>query len=75
MSMKRIAGAAALVAGLGISALNPGFASSAPLDPPPPCPNCHGGGGGAPRPTMLNWALPAGPPTSALAVTRSRRGT
>ena len=47
MSMKRIVSAAAVAAGVGISAvtLNPGFASSAPLDPPP-CPNCHGGGGG-----------------------------
>src|ERR1700739_4468065 len=48
MSMKRVVRAAAVAAGLGISAitLTPGFAGSAPLDPPPPCPNCHGGGGG-----------------------------
>ncbi|OMC49408.1 hypothetical protein A5745_06935 [Mycobacterium sp. IS-2888] len=48
MSRKRVVSAAAVAAGLGISALtlNPGFANSAPMDPPPPCPNCHGGGGG-----------------------------
>ncbi len=48
MSMKRVVSAAALAAGLSISAatLNAGSAFSAPLDPPPPCPNCHGGGGG-----------------------------
>jgi hypothetical protein len=45
--MKRVVGAAAVAAGLGISAmtLDPGFAKSAPLDPPPPCPGCQCGGG------------------------------
>ncbi|WP_293047002.1 MAP_0585 family protein [Mycobacterium sp.] len=45
--MKRIVSAAAVAAGLSISmaALNAGSAYSAPLDPPPPCPNCQGGGG------------------------------
>jgi hypothetical protein len=48
MSTKRVVSAAAVAAGLGISALtlDTGFANSAPMDPPPPCPNCHGGGGG-----------------------------
>jgi hypothetical protein len=50
MSMKRVVSATAVAAGVGISALtlDTGFASSAPLDPPPPCPNgsCHGGPGG-----------------------------
>lgn len=48
MSMKRVISAAALAVGLSISmaTLDAGSAYSAPLDPPPPCPNCHGGGGG-----------------------------
>jgi hypothetical protein len=52
MSMKRVVGAAAVAAGLGISAitLNPGIAYSDPT--PPPGPTSHGGpggGGGAPQ--------------------------
>ncbi|MGZ4564455.1 MAG: MAP_0585 family protein, partial [Mycobacterium sp.] len=52
MSMKRVVSAAAVAAGLSISAvtLNAGSAFAAPLDPPPPCPNCHGGGGGGGNP-------------------------
>ncbi|MGZ4577845.1 MAG: MAP_0585 family protein [Mycobacterium sp.] len=50
--MKRVVSAAAVAAGLSISAvtLNAGSAFAAPLDPPPPCPNCHGGGGGGGNP-------------------------
>lgn len=52
MSMKRVVSAAAVAAGLSISAvtLTAGSAFAAPLDPPPPCPNCHGGGGGGGNP-------------------------
>jgi hypothetical protein len=64
MSMKRVVGAAAVVAGVGISALtlDAGFANSAPLEPPPPCPNgnCHGSPGGPGEPRS-----PQGPQTTA----------
>ena len=40
MSLKRVAAAAAIVAGLGMSALTSGvgLVNAAPLDPPPPAP-------------------------------------
>jgi hypothetical protein len=40
MSLKRVAAAAAIVAGVGMSALTSGvgLVNAAPLDPPPPAP-------------------------------------
>ena len=68
MSMKRVVGAAAVAASVGISALtlNPGFVHSAPLDPtPPPCPNCHGGGpAGGPGEGSQNPRAPETPQTT-----------
>jgi hypothetical protein len=67
MSKKRVS-AVAVAAGLSISALtfSQGFANSAPLDPPPPCPNgnCHGGPGGPGGPHS-----PQAPETSAAPAT------
>ena len=50
MSIKRLAAAAAVAAGLGMSAstVNAGFAGSAPLDPAP-CPSWQRGCSGAPN--------------------------
>lgn len=50
MSLKRVAAAAAIVAGVGISALTSGvgLANAAPLDPPPPAPTIQPDPGGPP---------------------------
>jgi len=49
MYMKRLAGVAVTAAGVGLSALTvgTGLVNAAPSDPPPPCPTCHPGPGGA----------------------------
>ncbi|HZC53682.1 MAG TPA: MAP_0585 family protein [Mycobacterium sp.] len=74
MSRKRVVSAAAVAAGLGISALtlDPGFANSAPMDPPP-CPNCHGGGGGGNpgSPGGAGSQAPQAPATTAPPATQS----
>jgi hypothetical protein len=43
MDVKRLAGAAAIAAGIGLSALpcGVGLVNAAPSDPPPPCLNCQ----------------------------------
>jgi len=48
MYVKRVAGAVAIATGVGMSALTfgVGLVNAAPLDPPPPCPNCQPGPGG-----------------------------
>ena len=64
MSMKRVVGAAAVAASVGLSAMtqNAGFAYAVPLDPP--CPNCNSGPGG--------W--PQEPPTTTVAPNTEPRG-
>jgi hypothetical protein len=50
MSLKRVAAAAAIVAGVGMSALTSGvgLVNAAPLDPPPPAPTLQPGPGAPP---------------------------
>jgi hypothetical protein len=50
MSLKRVAAAAAIAAGVGISALTSGvgLVNAAPLDPPPPAPTIQPDPGGPP---------------------------
>ena len=50
MSLKRVAAAAAIAAGVGISALTSGvgLVNAAPLDPPPPAPTFQPDPGGPP---------------------------
>src|ERR1700731_2919569 len=59
MSMKRVVGAAAVAASVGLSAMtqNAGFAYAVPLDPP--CPNCNSGPGGWPQEPPTTTVAPA----------------
>ena len=52
MKTKFAVGAAAVAAGIGLSALPLGAVTvhAAPFDPPPPCLNCEPGPGGGPAP-------------------------
>ena len=61
MYVKRLVGAAATAAGVGLSALTfgAGLVNAAPSDPPPPCPTCQPG----PGPAMTGPAM-TGPPGS-----------
>ena len=58
MSMKRVVGAAAVAASVGLSAMtqNAGFAYAVPLDPP--CPNCNSGPGGGPQEPATTTVAP-----------------
>ena len=59
MSMKRVVGAAAVAASVGLLAptQNAGFAYAVPLDPP--CPNCNSGPGGWPQEPATTTVAPA----------------
>jgi hypothetical protein len=58
MGVKDLTSAAAIAAGIGLSAvlLIPGVMHAAPADPPPPCVNCQAGPGNGP---VQNPAPPA----------------
>jgi hypothetical protein len=64
MYVKRLAGAAATAAGVGLSAVTfgAGLVNAAPSDPPPPCPTCQPGPGGA----MTGPPAPPGGPATVL---------
>jgi hypothetical protein len=67
MYVKRLAGAAATAAGVGLSALTfgAGLVNAAPSDPPPPCPTCQPGPGGAMTgPAMTGPSAPPGGPAT-----------
>jgi hypothetical protein len=59
MDVKRLAAAARVAVGVAIATLagGAGLADAAPLDPPPPCPDCQPDPGG-----LANNPAPAPPP-------------